>query len=122
MSDLPSFRISWILPYIYRADIRNGSGLPASNDSGPSKNDHEPDDVTMESGLDSEDQHALVPWGLSKGGSLSQLVSKTGNSGLKGDGFLIELHQDSNREKVMALVAEALQQLSVPLSMYPLSV
>ncbi|KAG0585922.1 hypothetical protein KC19_2G049800 [Ceratodon purpureus] len=101
--------------------IRNGSGLPASNDSGPSKNDHEPDDVTMESGLDSEDQHALVPWGLSKGGSLSQLVSKTGNSGLKGDGFLIELHQDSNREKVMALVAEALQQLSVPLSIYEIA-
>ena len=70
----------------------------------------------MKSGLESED---LVPWSLSEGGSFNQLVSKTGNAGPKGDSFLIELNEDSNQEKVMALAAETLQHLSVPLSMYP---
>ena len=104
------------MPYIYRADIRDGSGLPPFDVSEPSKN--ELDDITMESGLDSENQRAAVPWGLSEGSSLNQLVSKTMNAGVKGDRLLIELHEDSNREKLMALSGEALQQLNVPLSMY----
>ena len=66
----------------------------------------------MESGLDSE--HALAPWSLSQG----QLV----NGGVKGDSFLIELQEDSNRETVTALAAEVLPQLSGPLSMYPFQV
>jgi len=63
----------------------------------------------MESGLAPEDQCALVPWN-----PLNQRLSKAGKPG-----FLFKLHEDSNREKVMALVAEALQQMNVPLSMYP---
>lgn len=93
--------------------------MPVFNDLQPCKNDHGSDDVTMESGLDLEGQLALVPWSLSESSSLNEVVSKAGNAGLKSDSFFNELHEDSHREKVMALVAEVLQQSSVPLSMYP---
>lgn len=73
----------------------------------------------MESGLASEDQSALVPWSLAEDSSLNQLVSKAGNPGLEGDSFFLGLHEDSNRERVITLVAEVLQQMNVPLSMYP---
>lgn len=73
----------------------------------------------MKSGLSSEDEGALVQWSMSADSSLNQIVSKAGNPSLEGDVFLLELHEDSNREKVTTLVAEALQQTNVPLSMYP---
>lgn len=65
----------------------------------------------MESGLAPEDECALVPWS-----PLNQRLSRAGKSG-----FLFKLHEDSNREKVIALVADALQQMNVPLSIYEIA-
>lgn len=90
--------------------IRNRSGVPGSKKS--SSNEPE-DDVTMESGLTSEDQYALVPFKSSLSSSINQRANPD-------HAFALELHEDFNREKLTTLVAETLQQTNVPLSSYPL--
>ncbi|XP_024394166.1 uncharacterized protein [Physcomitrium patens] len=102
--------------------IRNGSSFSECDDSKPFKHTYEVSGVSMDSDHPSEEQCALVPWRSSQDISLNQLAFQAEDARVEEEeGFLLELYEDSNRQKLSALAVEVLQHSNVALSIYEIA-